>query len=185
MFLGRGHRQKSTSKLTASLRAEQQDDDGNFIQVKPRRPRAAAQPKKAGTSAGSKNSLDPLDVDDPDDEDFQTGSSGAESSDVEEVGSNDISMEEVSSNPSDLFSAEFRLSRSQTSYRPRLSQSVPDVLVPDPSCARRTRPKASACNALRLEMENCPTLARVAKFPVRPPSQRLRMTEIFHPRTLR
>ncbi|KAJ7455600.1 hypothetical protein B0H11DRAFT_2322331 [Mycena galericulata] len=92
---GRGHRQKSTSKLAASLRAEKEDDDGNFIPVRPRRRRASAmQAKATGSSVASKNAYDPLDVDDSDDEDFETD--GAESSDIEEVDANGISMEEIS-----------------------------------------------------------------------------------------
>lgn len=92
---GRGHRKKSTNKLVASLRAEQEDDDGNFIEVRPRRARAAASRATARTSVASKNTYDVLDIDDSEDEDFETDASGAESSDVEEVGSKDIPMEEV------------------------------------------------------------------------------------------
>ncbi|KAJ6610131.1 hypothetical protein B0H10DRAFT_439257 [Mycena sp. CBHHK59/15] len=71
---------------------EHEDDDGNYIEVKSRRPRAAAPRPKSGPSAASKNSFDPLDVDDPDDDDFEADSSGVETSEVEEI----ISMAEVS-----------------------------------------------------------------------------------------
>ncbi|KAJ6620923.1 hypothetical protein B0H10DRAFT_1945746 [Mycena sp. CBHHK59/15] len=89
---GRGHRKKDTKKLLQSLRMEHEDDDGNYIEVKSKRPRAAAPRPKSGPSAASKNSFDPLDVDDPEDVDFEADSSGVETSEVEEI----ISMAEVS-----------------------------------------------------------------------------------------
>jgi hypothetical protein len=90
-LLGRGHRKKS-QKFAQMLLAEQYDENGNFILVKPRRPRTAAAPKK---SVSSKNAFEVLDVEDSGDESFEASNSG--SSTESESDSNNVSMKEVSS----------------------------------------------------------------------------------------
>jgi hypothetical protein len=88
--LGRGHRKKS-KKFAQMLLAEQHDENGKFITVKPRRSRTAAAPKK---SVLSKNSFEVLDVEDSGDESFEASASG--SSTESESDSNNVSMKEVS-----------------------------------------------------------------------------------------
>lgn len=71
------------------IRAEQEDEDGNFVPVKRRANRVVPRPNKP---ISSKNQFDALDVDDSDDDDFEATASDASSS---ESDSNDVSMQEV------------------------------------------------------------------------------------------
>ncbi|KAJ7107353.1 hypothetical protein C8R44DRAFT_941074 [Mycena epipterygia] len=87
---GRGHRKKS-KKFAQMLLAEQHDENGKFITIKPRRSRTAAAPKK---SVLSKNSFEVLDVEDSGDESFEASASG--SSTESESDSNNVSMKEIS-----------------------------------------------------------------------------------------
>jgi hypothetical protein len=87
--LGRGHRKKS-NKFAQMLLAEQHDENGKFITVKPRRSRTAAASKK---SVLSKNTFEVLDVEDSGDESFEASASG--SSTESESDSNNVSMKEV------------------------------------------------------------------------------------------